>query len=200
MNIYKPYTYLIGWTKHNMWYYGVRYAKNCHPNDFWKEYFTSSNYVKDFRKFHGEPDIIEIRKVFEDREDAIRWEQKVLLRMKVVKSNHWLNRMDKHNFYNKGYTSEYHKISVAKSNKNRVISKETREKLKNNAIEMNKNRNILGENNPNYGKRWSEEKKKDLSNKLKGMHKGRIVSEETKEKQSIARSKYWERKHRSLVS
>lgn len=43
MYIYTPYTYLIGWSKHNIWYYGKRTAKNCHPNDFWVTYFTSSN-------------------------------------------------------------------------------------------------------------------------------------------------------------
>jgi hypothetical protein len=36
MNIYNtPYTYLIGWSNQNKYYYGVRYAKDCHPNDFW---------------------------------------------------------------------------------------------------------------------------------------------------------------------
>jgi hypothetical protein len=26
-----PYTYLIGWTKHHKFYYGVRFSKNCDP-------------------------------------------------------------------------------------------------------------------------------------------------------------------------
>ena len=59
-----PYTYLIGWSKLNKYYYGVRYAKNCHPSDLWTKYFTSSKYVKQFREENGEPDIIEIRKTF----------------------------------------------------------------------------------------------------------------------------------------
>lgn len=25
----QPYTYLIGWSKLNKWYYGVRYSKKC---------------------------------------------------------------------------------------------------------------------------------------------------------------------------
>ena len=47
------YTYLIGWTKYNIQYYGVRYAKGCHPDDLWKTYFTSSKYVKEFREKNG---------------------------------------------------------------------------------------------------------------------------------------------------
>lgn len=49
-NNHLTYTYLIGWSNHNKWYYGRRTAKNCHPNEFWKTYFTSSKYVKEFRK------------------------------------------------------------------------------------------------------------------------------------------------------
>lgn len=53
-----PYTYLIGWSNQNKWYYGVRTAKNCHPGDLWTTYFTSSKYVKQFITQYGEPDII----------------------------------------------------------------------------------------------------------------------------------------------
>lgn len=35
MDIYTPYTYLIGWSKQNKFYYGRRTAKNCHPKEFW---------------------------------------------------------------------------------------------------------------------------------------------------------------------
>lgn len=30
------YTYLIGWSSHNKFYYGVRYAKGSNPNELWK--------------------------------------------------------------------------------------------------------------------------------------------------------------------
>ena len=36
-----PYCYLIGWTEQNLWYYGRRTERNCHPSEFWKKYFTS---------------------------------------------------------------------------------------------------------------------------------------------------------------
>jgi hypothetical protein len=87
-----PYTYLIGWSKLNKWYYGVRFAKKCHPSDLWIKYFTSSKQVKHFRKIHGEPDIIDIRKTFSSVEAAILWEEKVLRKVKVLKDDKWLNQ------------------------------------------------------------------------------------------------------------
>lgn len=81
MAIYIPYTYLIGWSKLDKWYYGVRFAKNCHPNELWKQYFSSSKHVTAYRKEHGEPDVIQIRKTFESREQAHRWEGTVLRRL-----------------------------------------------------------------------------------------------------------------------
>jgi len=91
----KPYTYLIGWSKYNKYYYGVRYAKDCNPNDLWVIYFTSSEYVKQFRKLYGEPDIIEIRKTFESIEKAKIWEEKVLKKMNVILDEKWLNKNDR---------------------------------------------------------------------------------------------------------
>lgn len=91
-----PYTYLIGWTKQNKWYYGVRYAKLCYPGDLWVKYFTSSNIVKQFRIEYGEPDVIEIRKTFNDSKSAKLWEEKVLKRLRVVQSDNWMNKNDKH--------------------------------------------------------------------------------------------------------
>lgn len=86
-----PYTYIIGWKTHNKYYYGVRYAKNCHPSDLWKAYFTSSRHVKSFREQHGEPDVIEVRKIFNSVEKAKLWEEKVLKRLKVSENDVWLN-------------------------------------------------------------------------------------------------------------
>ena len=88
------YTYLIGWSKHDKYYYGVRYSKDCHPSDLWVKYFTSSKYVKLFVKKNGKPDIIQIRKIFDDTTKARLWETKVLKRMNVVKDDRWLNKTD----------------------------------------------------------------------------------------------------------
>lgn len=43
---------------------------------------------------HGEPDVIQVRKTFDNTIVAQNWEHRVLKRMKVVSSNKWLNRTD----------------------------------------------------------------------------------------------------------
>lgn len=88
------YTYLIGWKKYNKFYYGVRFSKKSDPAELWVSYFTSSKHVKSFVKKYGDPDIIQIRKVFQDVNKARNWEQKVLKRMNVVNEEKWLNKTD----------------------------------------------------------------------------------------------------------
>lgn len=105
MDIYSPYTYLIGWSQHDKWYYGVQTKKHANLNDLWVRYFTSSNIVKAFRKIYGEPDIIQVRRLFTDRASAIKWEIKVLERMKVTSSDKWLNQRI---VYMDGSTSNKH--------------------------------------------------------------------------------------------
>ncbi len=85
------YTYLIGWPDHDKWYYGVRYAKGCHPDELWITYFTSSKHVKRFSAKHGAPSVIEVRSIFDAAEKAVLWEQKVLRRMNVEKDKRFLN-------------------------------------------------------------------------------------------------------------
>ena len=91
---YTPYTYLIGWSETNTFYYGVKYAKFCHPSTFFIDYFTSSDVVEEYLKEHGDPDIIEIRKTFDNSEDAIKYERTVLRRMRVVFDKRFLNKRD----------------------------------------------------------------------------------------------------------
>jgi len=93
-----PYTYLIGWTHLNIWYCGCRYARDCHPKDFWVTYFTSSVYVSEFIKKHGEPDYRSIRKIFTDEDYVTRvkrcqkWEDTFIRRVGAVRNDNWLNK------------------------------------------------------------------------------------------------------------
>jgi len=99
-SIYTPYCYLIGWSKQNKFYYGVRYSKKlnciykygCHPDDLWVSYFTSSKYVKDYRLIYGEPDIIQVRRTFKDIKSALIWESRVIKYVKSKSNNKWLNK------------------------------------------------------------------------------------------------------------
>lgn len=97
---YIPYTYLIGWSKHNKWYYGVEYGAKkdppANPQNLWTTYFTSSNVVAELRERLGEPDIIQVRQVFDTgtteqrMSRAIKWEKKVLGRVGITESQ-WIN-------------------------------------------------------------------------------------------------------------
>ena len=91
-SIYIPFCYLIGWSKQKKFYYGVRYKKNTTPNDLWTIYFTSSKLVKEYREKYGEPDIIQVRKTFNNVKSALKWESKVLRRLKINQSSIWLNK------------------------------------------------------------------------------------------------------------
>ena len=86
-----PYTYLIGWSGKNLYYYGVRHARGCDPSDLWVKYFTSSKRVKALRSELGEPDVIQIRRTFKSKANALEWESTVIRRMKMVLSESWAN-------------------------------------------------------------------------------------------------------------
>jgi hypothetical protein len=91
-----PYTYYLEWST-GMKYYGVRYAKSCHPNDLWNPYKTSSEYVANYIIEHGDPIKKEIRKEFlgEDSvSSAIEWEHKVLRRLNAAYRQDFLNKRD----------------------------------------------------------------------------------------------------------
>lgn len=107
------YTYLIGWTSSDRWYYGVRYAYGCDPSDLWVTYFTSSNFVKRQRQLYGDPDVIQIRRVFGNNSKMAKlWEERVLRRVKVLDDPKWLNRSNNNSFrgvdgpWNRGLTKD----------------------------------------------------------------------------------------------
>jgi hypothetical protein len=105
-----PYTYLIGWTKHNLWYYGRQTRVGCNPADLWVTYFTSSNYVTEARHLYGEPDIVKVRRVFNKDDYATSivkceaWEERVIDRINAVKSPYWLNKQGSKRFSTTGFT------------------------------------------------------------------------------------------------
>lgn len=95
------YTYLIGWSKYKIYYYGRRTAKGCSPKELWVTYFTSSKYVKQFRQDVGNPDIIQIRKTFGNNIKLCeKWEYNVIERLKA---HHRIDFLNKHS-YNKSST------------------------------------------------------------------------------------------------
>ena len=187
MSIYTPYTYLVGWSNHNKYYYGARYKQGCHPNDFWNEYYTSSVKVGEYREQYGEPDVIQIRKTFDSKESAIAWEHKVLRRMKVVSEDHWMNQATFPVFDNRGMkhsTETRQKMSEARKGKTR--SEETKRKM---------SEALKGKSSWNKGKTLSEETRRKISE----TKKGKTLSEEHKKKISEAQKRWAKRKAKKEV-
>lgn len=109
-----PYTYCIKHLPSGKRYYGARWAKNCHPTDLWVTYFTSSSVIKKLIEKDGpESFTYEVRKIFNSRESALYWEQRVLCRLKILKNTNWFNR---------GYFSKDRLKSILDEDRNRKIS------------------------------------------------------------------------------
>jgi hypothetical protein len=212
MNIYShtPYTYLIGWSSLNKWYYGVRYSRKCHPDDLWSTYFTSSKKVDELRKTFGEPDVIQIRKTFNDVSKAIAWEEKVLRRLEVLKEERWLNMNvagaiapmpgNLNPRYGKSKSAE--EISkIRNANLGKKLSEKTKQKQslakKGNPgiphtdqtkqlLSSLKKGKYLGKDNPFYGHNHSKETKQYLRDLRKGKTYEEIYNKETAERTRLA--------------
>jgi hypothetical protein len=125
------YTYLIGWSEHNKFYYGARWAKNCSPEDLWTTYFTSSKHVKAFSEEYGKPDIIQVRKIFSDADKCKLHERKVLERLNVLRNDKWLNKNINGMFLPTGPMTEEHIANRVASFKRTMQGKGTRTGMKN---------------------------------------------------------------------
>lgn len=143
-----PFTYLIGWSKYNIWYYGSKYSKNCKPQDLWTKYFTSSNHVFEFRKNNGEPDIIEVRKIFSSKDKCVLWESKFLNKINAAKRVDFLNKRNgfKTAAMNVGFSVYIDKCGnkIRTSNNDlRVISGELTPRSKGFSVFRNRNGDIF---------------------------------------------------------
>jgi ribosomal protein S24E len=178
-----PFTYLIGWSKLDKFYYGVRYSKTCHPNSLWKTYFTSSKIVKEFREKYGEPDIIQIRKTFNDPKSARLWEEKFLLKVDAKNNDKFLNNHNGgKNFCLDKHTDETKQKFKNRRpwNENKLWSIEHREFLC--KVHWSKKPGAIG---PNKGKPMPAHVKEILLN----IRTGSTQSEDTKIKRGIYNSR-----------
>ena len=190
----KPYTYLIKHRPTGQVYYGVRSANKAEPHeDLWNKYYTSSPGVQRLIEETGKESFdVEVRKVFETKEQAVAWETKVLRRCKVLHDTRWLNQNvagyiipteesnKKISDFHKGKPkSEDHKKKIRDSN----IGKKKPPRTDEYRALMSKLKS--GENNPMYGKGCTAERAANISAAKKGKpaaNKGKPMSEEQKAK------------------
>ena len=173
-------------SKQNKWYYGVRFAKKCCPNDLWVTYFTSSNYVKKFREEYGEPDIIEVRKIFTCSQKAREWETKVIKRLNIVESDNWLNKTDNTNkFFHEGTRGDFSE----EHRKNMSISASKRKRSEDHLLKLHegrrKSKNSIEHNE--IIKKFQKERKEsgyyETEDYKQLMSKSRLKIEKVKRKQ-----------------
>lgn len=62
-----PFSYFIGWSWLNRWYYGICFHTN----------FKLEQCVLEFKWLYGNPDVIEINQVFDSLEEAIEIEKEM---------------------------------------------------------------------------------------------------------------------------
>ncbi len=171
MNIYTPFTYIIGWSQNKKFYYGAKYARGCHPNDLWTTYFTSSKYVKEFIRENGEPDIIKIHRTFEDKDSCITFEHYYLHKIDAKnntlflnESNGGLNGCDNANkIPAKDYSGKTYHVFI---NDPRFLSGELEHVMKNKIAVKDKDDNCFSveKDDPRF-----------LSGELVGVRKGKIT-------------------------
>jgi len=213
MYIYTPYTYLIGWSSLNKWYYGCSYkskTKNANPHQLWKSYFTSSKIVKQFRKLYGEPDVIQIRKTFNTAEKALEWEAVVIIRMRMVEDDRFLNQRNmsgkfknkggyKHTEksrqnYRKSFTDERKKhMSALSTENNKNRSKDSRKVAgeKNSKTRKENREKYIGKNSPRYGIKRSEADKISISEGTRKAMDNPALSEHLSKKAKLRCTPEW---------
>lgn len=142
-SIYTPFTYCITFIITGQRYYGVRYAKGCHPDQLWSTYFTSSTKIKSLIEKHGKDSFtFRVRKTFNNKQDAQSWESKVLIKLNAANNPNWLNRSNgSSTFY--ADIETYHKIKSTKkrndteANNPNIIQKAKNTKIRNGTTNPN---------------------------------------------------------------
>lgn len=190
----KPYTYLIKHRPTGKVYYGFRAANRVDPDqDLWQHYFTSSPKVQQLIEETGVDSFdIEVRRVFETKEQASNWETKVLRRCRVLEDDRWINQ----NVAGYIVPTEESRKKISEYHKGKPKTDEHKEKIRQGNLgkkkpprgdEYRKLMSTLksGKNNPRYGVDVTDETRRRISEAKKGKpapNKGVPMSEEQKAK------------------
>ena len=189
MQTHQPFTYLVGWTKANIYYVGVKYAKGCKPEDLGTTYFSSSKKIGALWAY-CEPDFKCIYP-FDSPEEAIWFEEVLQNEFNVLKSKQFANlHIGGKEFSSLGPKSKEHRAKISEGGKRRPpCSAETRAKLSAALKGKKKSAEHIAKMSAN-ATNISEETRAKMSAKKKGRvpwNKGMPRSEETKAKISATK-------------
>jgi hypothetical protein len=207
MNIYsnvKPYTYIIRFVPTGQVYYGMRSANRVPAEqDLWHYYFTTSKVVKKLIKEYGKENFLfEVRRIFDTHDEAALWEKKVLTRMKVLeKSNIWFNQSIAGTKFRFTKHTEHSRKLISKKHKGKIVSEETKKKISEVRkgkpsyfpTEEQKIANSIRQKGKPKKSGWKH--LQSTKDKIGAKHRNKVVSEETKQKLSIAAKNRPSRKH-----
>lgn len=199
---YKPYTYLIKVKSTGQVYYGARYANGrnnvAHPSDLWDSYFTSSRTIKKLITEYGVDGFdYSVRRIFTTKEQALRWEQRVLKRFNAKANPKWINQTNGHKDFHDTEESRQRKSLSHTGKKRPPMTEEQKAKISATRLarqikhsDETKAKMSLkkqGANNNMYGRHHTTDTKLKLSKIATGRPsslKGKPKSEEQKAKQS----------------
>ena len=115
------YTYLVGWSFLNLYYYGSRTSRKTKgPTELMVGYKTSSKIVAGLMRVYGAPDVVVIRRTFESPVKCFEWEKKVLRRIDA--KNHPL-MLNQHN--NVGTNPIHSAEVISKSMRGWMVAKDS---------------------------------------------------------------------------
>jgi hypothetical protein len=175
----KAYTYLVKHIPSKTYYYGFRCANKVEPKqDLWNDYYTSSNQIKQLIEDTGKESFeVQVRQTFNTKEKAIKWEETVLRRMKVLHDDKWLNQ----NIAGYRVPTKAGRQVISETHKGKAKTAEHKEKIRealsgvakksdvyqSKEYRDNMSKIMSGSGNPMYGKQHTNEAKKSIGEKNK---------------------------------
>jgi hypothetical protein len=106
-----PYTYKLIFKPTNQYYYGVKWAKGCNPNDLWVTYFSSSKHIHKLIKKYGlDSFIFKVTKTFDNKIDAVNHETSVLERVNAARNGKFINKANNMPAYSRKGLKTIHNV------------------------------------------------------------------------------------------
>lgn len=182
-----PFTYHLYHKPTDRHYYGVRYKKDCSPDELWNTYFSSSPIVHRLIEQYGKDSFVpKVRKVFKSAEQAVRWESKFLSKVNAQHNDKWLNRHNGSDLFIGPHThNEQSKAKIGSKIKGIKRSEETKARMRDRAKDREAKRRAEGWTMPQDAKEralqtrqerisqgvinpYSEERNKKMGDKKRG--------------------------------